>query len=191
MILFEIERFYESQEYLHWLYKALFSLAYYRLFRVGELTSGDHPVRAKDVHMADNKDKLRFYLCTSKTHGKGDHPQKIVIEANYNDQSFRYKRHFCPFEITNVFVKLRGKYIEDSDPFFVFRDNSPVRLLHMCKVLRKSLSSIGLNPKLYDTHSFRIGHVSDIVLRFGKTIEEAKIAGHWKSNIVYRYIRDL
>ena len=42
-----------NQPYLGALYQALFSTAYFGIFRVGELTTGDHPVLAKDVHIAD------------------------------------------------------------------------------------------------------------------------------------------
>ena len=51
-ILFEVEREYYlkmNQPYLSILYKAIFSLAYYSLFRVGELTTGlveDHTLKA-------------------------------------------------------------------------------------------------------------------------------------------------
>ena len=68
LILFEVERMYtgNSQIYLEKLYKALFIIAYYGLFRVGELTSGTHPVKARDVHVGSNKNKLLFVLYTSK-----------------------------------------------------------------------------------------------------------------------------
>ena len=55
ILLFEIDRIYHNQEFLAIMYKAMFALSYYGLFRVGELASGDHPVKAKDVHVARNK----------------------------------------------------------------------------------------------------------------------------------------
>ena len=57
-----------SQPYLAKLYTSLFATAYYGLFTVGELTAGTHPVRVTDIHVADNKNKILFVLCTSKTH---------------------------------------------------------------------------------------------------------------------------
>ena len=46
MLLFEMQRHFgqNGQLYLETMYKALFSLAYYGMFRVGELTKGDHTV---------------------------------------------------------------------------------------------------------------------------------------------------
>ena len=45
------EEFFDQQQYLSRLYKAIFSSAYYGMLRVGEIVSGDHPVKAPDVHI--------------------------------------------------------------------------------------------------------------------------------------------
>ena len=52
LLLFEIERYYSNntQPYLIALYKALFSLAYYGMMRVGELTSGVCVLKVCDMH---------------------------------------------------------------------------------------------------------------------------------------------
>ena len=70
-----------QQPYLDILYRAIFITAYYGLFRVGELALGPHTILAKDVHIGQNKDKILFVLHSSKTHGKGDKPQMVKIEA--------------------------------------------------------------------------------------------------------------
>ena len=44
-----------GQLYLLSLYQALFSTAYYGLLRVGELTASSHTIKARDVHIAQNK----------------------------------------------------------------------------------------------------------------------------------------
>ena len=56
-----------NQPYLRSLFMMLFSTAYFGLFRVGELATGDHPVLARDVHISYNKRKILFVLRTSKT----------------------------------------------------------------------------------------------------------------------------
>ena len=70
LILEETDRYFNtiSQCYLALMYKALFSTAYYGMFRVGELTKGSHPVLANDVKSGENKRKMLFILRTSKTH---------------------------------------------------------------------------------------------------------------------------
>ena len=78
MILFEVERYFGGraapQVYLEWLYKAIFILCYYGMMRIGEVTFSQHVARAKNVHMATNKDKLLVVLYSSKTHGKRHRP---------------------------------------------------------------------------------------------------------------------
>ena len=65
-ILPKIDTLFSNQPYLISLYKTLLLTAYFGLFRVGELTSGDHPVLAKDVSIGTNKDKILFCLAYIK-----------------------------------------------------------------------------------------------------------------------------
>ena len=60
----------------------MISTSYFGLLRVGEITSGDHPVLATDVHIAANKRKIMFVLHTSKTHWKNMKPQMIKITSS-------------------------------------------------------------------------------------------------------------
>ena len=55
---FEVER---NQIFLSVLYQTLLSTGYFGLFRIGELISGSHPVRASDIHVGTNKNKFMFY----------------------------------------------------------------------------------------------------------------------------------
>ena len=77
IILFEIERRFgkeKQQPYLKILYQAMIILDYYGLMRIGELTTGPHVVKAKDVHIATNKNKILLILYTSKTHNRCSYP---------------------------------------------------------------------------------------------------------------------
>ena len=51
-----------EQPYLQQLYLTMFITVYFGLFRVGELTQTPHVVKARDVHIAKNKNKLLFIL---------------------------------------------------------------------------------------------------------------------------------
>ena len=84
LILFEIERKFAShnQVYLEYLYKSIFMLGYYGLLRVSELVLSKHVVKAANIHVAVNKDKLLIILYSSKTHTEGMAPQKIKIVSN-------------------------------------------------------------------------------------------------------------
>ena len=66
ILLFEVQRLFADQSYLEILYKAIFSHAYYGLFRIGELTKSKHAIKATNVHIASNKEKMLFVLHSSK-----------------------------------------------------------------------------------------------------------------------------
>ena len=195
LIMFELQRMFGSQYYLEILYKTLFCIAYYGLFRIGELTKSEHCIKAKDVHISDNKDKILLVLRSSKTHGKYDKPQEIVISANenYYDQTNKYVKRavFCPFQLASHYFELRGGYEEDTDEMFIFKDRQPVLSSHVCKVMRQAITALGLNPMLYNTHSYRAGRAFDLVFKFEKSVEFVKSAGRWKSSTVYKYIKSI
>ena len=73
--------------------------------------------------------------------------------------------------------------------FFVFSDGSPVKDTHIRSVLHKMIKNLRLNPKYYNIHSFRIGRATDLS-KDGLAVEKIKKQGRWKSNAVYRYLRD-
>ena len=100
VLLFEVQRHFSpaNQLYLEILYKTLFALSYYGLMRISEVTKSPHVLKAKNVHLAKNKDKLLLILYSFKTHNKGNRPQKIKITSNRKEKSDSYMhRNFCPF----------------------------------------------------------------------------------------------
>ena len=189
MLLFEIQRKFECrQPYLEVLYKTIFLLAYYGLFRIGELTTGTHPIKARDVHIAQNKSKMLFILYSSKTHGRESLPQKVKIAATSNNTN-NPNKFFCPFRTSREYLALRGNYTSNEEPFFIFRDRSPVTPPHVREILKLTLKAVNLSPRYYSCHSFRVGRCSDLV-KFGLTLPQVRLAGRWSSNAVYRYIRN-
>ena len=125
VILFEISRHFQGQCYLAILYQTIFCVAYYGLFRVGELTTGTHPVKAKDVHVGLNKDNLLFVLYTLKTHGPESRPQKVKITAN-SSPIRKTQQFLCPFSLSHQYLSVRGGYMMPNESFFIFRDQSPL-----------------------------------------------------------------
>ena len=83
-ILFEVERYYSEvkvQPYLETLYKTIFCLGYYGMLRVGEISLSEHVIKACNIHVGHNKDKILLAICSTKTHGAESGPQKIKISA--------------------------------------------------------------------------------------------------------------
>ena len=184
LILFEVNRKFSVQPYLRSLYRAIFSIAYYGLMRIGEIASGGtHPVKARGVHLGNNKNKILLLLRSSKTHGKESRPQKIKIV-----QILDIKRFYCPFKILRQYFTYRGGYLEDNEGFFVFSDRSAIPADRVCKVLRELLGSLRLDPLLCDTSSLRSGHAVDMY-KMRYSLPEIQEKGRWKSNAIYNYLR--
>ena len=171
-----------QQPYLRVLYKALFISAYYGLLRVGEMTSGTHPILARDVHIADNKNKILFVLRTSKTHWMDNKPQFVKISG-----SASRSETYCPFIILREYLKYRLKYADNTESFFIFSDRSVVTPNHIRRLMRITVEMCNLDPRLYSVHSFRIGHSVDL-WKANVQISTISKLGRWKSNVVYRYL---
>ena len=190
MILFEIGRVHTDQPYLIILFQALFVLGYYGLMRVSELTLSKHCVKAANIHAAINKKKLLLVLCSSKTHSKGNRPQKIKIETIAEKRACkvmgRVKRCFCPFKLINNYLCIRGSYALVEEPLFIFRTkDNPVKPEHARNLLKQYLQNLGLDSGLYNMQSLR----GSDMLKYGYSIEDIKRAGCWRSNAVYKYLR--
>ena len=149
-----------SQPYLEALYMTIFCLGYYGLMRIGELTRSLHVVKAGNIHVGNNKNKIMIVLYSSKTHGKESRPQEIKItEVQYNSNRYRQSRtrFFCPFKALRKFIAFRGGFDSAAEQFFIFRDGFNVESKHVRKVLKLLLKRVNLDHKLYDTQSFRFG----------------------------------
>ena len=136
--------------------------------RIGELVFGEHQILARNVHVASNKKKIQIILFSSKMHTKAMKPQHITIRGSENSsQNLALSgRYFCPFSLARTYCILHGGYPNDSDPFFIFSDSSNIMPSHVRTVLRKLLHNLGLEDKLYDTHSFCIGCGVDLLEKY-------------------------
>ena len=204
MLLFDIQRRYGgSQPYLEALYITAYSLLYYGLMRIGELTESIHTIKAKDVHREKdgNLNKLLLVLYTSKTHGLDSIPQQIkilgrnAIEIFQNSTTTSYKSHrhlighFCPVEWAIKYIRYRPPIRHVNEQFLIFNDGTNLQAQHLRQLLRNIITnSFQLDGCLYDTHSFRIGRATDL-FRAKIPVDQIKNLGRWKSNAVYKYLR--
>ena len=127
------------------------------LFRIGEMVAsnhGNHTVKARDVHIGMNKNKVLFILQTSKTHGRNNFPQSIKISSV---GGCVYRGVFCPFAILRQFLSVRPNYVSDEEHFFCFRDRTPVTQYHFRSTLKNMLKLSGVNHCAYSSHSLRAG----------------------------------
>ena len=142
LILFEIHRIFgkrqSQQPYLEIMYQALFALGYYGLMRIRELMFSKHVVKAANIHIAENKCKVMIALYSSKTHGEANRPQKIRITKPDSDGK-GFNKNFCPFNLLQKFLRMRGDFDDAQETFFIFRDGSPVFPHHAHTVLRAAI----------------------------------------------------
>ena len=188
ILLKQLEKCYACQPYLRSLFMALFSTAYFGLFRIGELTKGDHPILAKDVHIGANKNKLMIILWTSKTHWKNVKPQIVKINSITANHATSKKNCHCPFELLKDFAVRRKSFKSTAEQFFVFHDRSPVTSVIFNRVLTKTVVACGFKAELYSGTSFRAGRALDL-FEIGISVETIKKLGRWKSNAIYRYFK--
>ena len=136
IILDKLKFIFNSQPYLEKLYKAIFVLAYYGLMRIGELTTGNHPIKVVDVHKGKNKEKIQVVLQTSKTHSRADLPQVIKVESMCSKGWHRRTMladdlTHCPYKILDSYMDSRPCYNKIDEPFFIFSDRFPVQPSHV------------------------------------------------------------
>ena len=165
--------------------------AYYGLLRIGEVARGDHMILAKDVHIATNKNKILFLLRSSKTHCASDNLQSIKITSTKQTSwvgTCVDTELICPYALLREYLRIRPKYVNDVEPFFILRDRSPVPPVTIAKILRLALVRGGFTAANYTFRSLRSGRAVDL-LHHGISVETIKKLGKWRSNAVFRYLK--
>ena len=126
----------------------MISTAYYGLLRNGEMTESDHVIKAKDVYIGTNKNKILLVLFSSKTHTKGMKPQTIKITEVSESEG----KENCPFSILREYFAARPEYRTDVEQFFVFSDRSPIGPQQFREFLADLIKFNHLNPSRYQVH---------------------------------------
>ena len=86
-------------------------------------------------------------------------------------------------------MAIQGGYLEEEEPFFIFKTGAPIADSNVRSVLKRSLTGLGLDPQMYGCHSWRIGKASDM-LKQGQSLISIKQAGRWHSSAVFCYLRN-
>lgn len=175
----------KGQEYLFYMYRAVFLTAYYGMFRIGEIAQGPHTMKFCDVKQSSNKNKYLVILRSSKTHGKGDFPHTVNIPQVVDVEEENML--FDPFQALNDY-KLRRPRTDDQQNFFVFRDGTPLKCNTLRRMLYRILAAANYNKEIFDFHSWRVGRASDL-LRSGIPFHLVKKWGNWKSDSILKYFK--
>ena len=176
--LLDSTEFVISNQYNKLLIRAMFSLAFYGLFRIGEITiqtSGVVPLKFEQIQLLTNKLVISI---TNFKNNKTDKPFDIVIH--------QIGGKFCPYKMMMDYLDLRGSA---PGPLFCFVNQKHVSRHFFTTKLKSCLTFCGLNTRLYLSHSFRIGGAS-FLASIGMSDVQIKLMGRWSSDSFLRYIRN-
>lgn len=166
------------------MYTAMFLLAFHALLRVGEFTVRGHRlghvIRNRDVKF-EWKNEILTKMTVKLRHFKySKRPVTLSISATPDSP-------LCPVTKMAQYMQIRDP---SPGPVFINQDTSQVSSSQFTVFLRLAILDIGLNPKLYKPHSFRIGG-ANLAHQANFSETQLKILGRWSSSSYLRYIRVL
>ena len=174
-----------SSAFQQTLYRAIFLLAFYGSFCIGELAAKS----ARSVSTVVQFSALRFLISNGKPHFL-----KLVISEykhNINNRPFEIliaredcPAQFCPVQAILEYLALRGNRL---GPLFCHCSLAPITADQFNTQLHRCLSFCSLDTRRYKGHSFRIraaSHAAD------KGFSDTQICtlGRWKSDAFKVYI---
>ncbi|XP_053388436.1 uncharacterized protein LOC123544660 [Mercenaria mercenaria] len=165
------------------LYKALYLVSFFGLFRIGEVsitkTGKGNVISNKNVCFYRKKQNITRVSITMNRykHSKG---QRAIVNLEKNSV-----KSLCPVVALERFLLRRP---ETSGPCFVLQDGRPLYSATVRSFLRKCISYIGLNSQEYTPHSFRIGGATH-AYNLQVTPHQLQALGRWKSSAYKKYIR--
>ena len=160
------------------LYSAMFLLAFYGFFRIGELAAKSAGCAASVVQFKDltflvhnGQPRMIKIIITTFKHNTIKQPFEILIER-------KDTLPFCPVQIMVEYCKTRGAL---PGPLFCQPNLTPVTVYQFHTELSRCLKFCGLDTSRYKGHSFRIGaasHAADM----GFSDAQIRTLGRWKSD---------
>ena len=161
---------------------------FFGLLRISAVTTPTttHWEVAKILTRADIKFVANGYVLTikhSKTNQFRDRQFEAVIPHLPN-------RSLCPMMAMTSFVRVAGSSLPVSAPALAYLQGGQVKVITPAMArqrLQQLFGAIGLQPRLYGTHSLRRSGASHL-LAAGLPIETIKVIGDWRSDCVYRYL---
>jgi hypothetical protein len=168
------------------LLKAVFLLAFNSFLRLGEIL-----VRSpKEAGSVIQKQDVSFTYCNRRPQSitlvirhyksiKNNQPVTITIEANHNNLQL------CPVRAVHSHLENHSRV---DVLLFLCIGGTPVTHSYVTGQLTFILKYLGIDPKFFKAHSFRIGAATHATT-LGFSEPYIRQLGRWNSNAVQRYIR--
>lgn len=163
------------------LFTTIFVTAFFGFFRMGELVQNTkqdvgHAIQVQNVSYSPLDNTIKIVLHHSKTDQAG-RGAAIQLKSTH--------KIVCPVSCIRLYLQLRPKC---RGSLFCHISGSPVTRYQVVSVFNMLLEKLGLDTKLYKTHSFRIGAASN-AWASGASQQSIAIEGRWKSSCLLNYIR--
>lgn len=173
-----------NDAYCSTLIKAMMSLAYFCFLRIGEIavkndSSLDKVIQLENINIEKISEK-NWNMSVTVQYYKHSNMQPKILSLSSIANSLH-----CPVYLMYEYLRIRPKCC---GPLFIFRCGSPIPASYFNSTLKKLVEFIGLNPKFYKGHSFRIGAATSAAAR-GVPLAVIQSMGRWKSNAFQNYIR--
>lgn len=161
------------------LYWAAFTLAFYGFLRASEYTAPTSSTYSSQVHpcLTDTvikDDSIRLTLKRSKSDRFGRTATVLVGSST------------CPVRAMQKFLADRPR--QHSGPLFILASGKFLTRRDVSDVTKSLLSSAGIDPTAYSSHSYRIGAATTAAAA-GLPDHLVKTLGRWRSNAYQGYIR--
>ena len=174
-------RFTNSSAFQRSLYATMFLVAFYGLFRIGELATTSTRVAASVIQFNNltflSTHEAKISISNYK-HNTSNRPFDIILAREVSQP-------FCPVAALLQYCSTRG---DRPGPLFCHADYSPISGHQFNRELQRCLAFCGLDTSRYKSHSFRIGgacHAADK----GYSDAQIRALGRWKSEAFKIYLR--
>ncbi|CAG2192890.1 unnamed protein product [Mytilus edulis] len=164
------------------LFSAVFSVAFFGLLRVGEITTSKSKsvINGSNLTISDilvRRKVLVLRVRWSKTDQKVKSVTLLIAENGKN---------YCPVRLINEYLKVRPTC--NNTDLFIHYTGMPLTRYQFSSILEKALHFLRISKGHFRSHSFRIGGATELA-RQGVSEEVIMRLGRWKSHAYSRYIR--
>ena len=173
-----------DSRYEQHMFKCAYLIAFFGLFRIGELVADSKHSAQKSVLMLSDTilrgSSLQVTIRFSKTDQKG-RAHGITFKGQDGNP-------LCPVQATREFLAIRGTR---AGPLFMHYNRTYLSRYQFNNMLARTLKKIGEpgNPNI-KAHSFRIGGATNAMAK-GIPYSQIQQMGRWQSHAAKRYIRQV
>lgn len=169
--------------YTYILMRSMFLVAFYGLFRVGEIaysTKGSYNmVLRENLSFVYNQSQVHTLHITLKSYKHSAGKTASVPVSRQNDS------RLCPVRAMLNYLR---KTSHTSGFLFIHQSGSPVTTSFFRSILKSCVTACNLDPSRYTSHSFRIGGAT-LALDNNMSILNIQRLGRWRSSAYKKYLR--